>query len=132
MNPQSDSIRFDRLLWQLRFYPTRTRATEACNGGEAKIDGERSKPSKELKTGQHFSVRTPLGFRDYQILAIPNRRISAKEKPAYCLETTTPEVLAQMQSIREDPTPKRDRGAGRPTKKEKRQFNSLFFGNLDN
>jgi ribosome-associated heat shock protein Hsp15 len=107
-------------------YRTRTRATEACQAGEVRLHGERVKASKGVQSGVEFSVRRPGITRTYRVLKLLGHRVSAKEIPEYVLETTPTEEIEQLKAVREDGLLRRDRGAGRPTKRDRRMIERLF------
>lgn len=123
---ESEGIRLDRYLWHVRLCKTRSQATQACRSGEVRIDGDRVKPSRMVKSGLEFEMRRAGATRSYRILAAVSHRVSAKEVPELLEETTPQEVLDALKAAREAPTLKRDRGMGRPTKRDLRLIEKLF------
>ena len=84
-------MRIDKFLQTVRVFKTRTDATEACKRGEVLLQGSVSRPAKEVKVGDVFSVRKPPApaARSFAILQIPKSRISASLLPDYLRETTS-------------------------------------------
>ncbi|MEQ9825723.1 MAG: S4 domain-containing protein [Puniceicoccaceae bacterium] len=124
----SEGMRLDRYLWHVRLCKTRSQATQACRSGEVRIGGDRVKPSRLVKPGQEFQMRRAGANRSYRILASVEHRVSAKEVPSLLLETTPQEVLDVLQAAREAPALRRDRGMGRPTKRDLRLIEKLMSG----
>jgi len=123
---ENKGIRMDRYLWHVRLSKTRSLATDACQSGNVRIDGERVKPARLVKQGLEFEMRRAGAGRSYKILGLVEHRIAAKEVEKYLEETTPPEVLEMLKAAKEAPTLKRDRGMGRPTKRDLRRIEKLF------
>lgn len=122
----SKGIRLDRYLWHVRLSKTRTLATQACQSGDVRIEDERVKPSRTLLPGVEFKMKRGGGNRSYKVISLIDHRISAKEVDRYLEETTSEEQLEMIKQARLMPTLKRDRGKGRPTKKDLRMIEKLF------
>jgi ribosome-associated heat shock protein Hsp15 len=120
-------VRIDKWLWAVRIFKTRSLATTACRAGHVKMNGENLKPSHTVKVGQIFAVRTAELTRTLKVTALLDKRVGAKLVSDY-MEDLTP--AAEYLRAAEDRTlpqaPRRAKGAGRPTKKERRQLESLF------
>ncbi len=125
---EKTGIRFDRFLWHTRLCKTRTVAIEACQSGDVRVDGDKVKPSKKLFMGDRFSMRRGPITRSYLVRDIVERRVSAKEVEKYLLDETPEEALRELELQKEAHTyaPKRDRGLGRPTKRDLRLIRKLF------
>ena len=119
-------MRLDRYLWHVRLSKTRTLATQACQSGDVRVGDERVKPSTLVHPGMEFRMKRAGGNRRYRIIALVERRISAKEVQDYLKETTTEEELEAIKAARQAPGLKRDKGLGRPTKKDLRMIERLF------
>ncbi len=74
-----ESIRLDKWLWAARFYKTRALATEAINGGKVHVNGQRAKPSKEIKTGTELSINKNGYSWDIAVTALTAQRRAAKD-----------------------------------------------------
>lgn len=119
--------RVDKWLWAVRIYKTRSDAAEACRTGKVTINGTEAKPSKEVKEGDVLTVKkVPVMRFTYKVLGIVERRLPAKDVPTYCLDMTPEEEMAKLNPPKETIFITRDRGAGRPTKKERRDLDALM------
>ena len=119
-------MRIDRYLWHVRLSKTRSLASKACQSGEVRIEGERVKPSRLVKPGLEFQLRRGGADRSYLILGLVAHRVSAKEAAKLVEETTPQEVIDMLKAAKEAPTLKRDKGMGRPTKRDLRLIEKLF------
>lgn len=121
-----DSTRIDKYLWAIRVYKTRSEATEACKGGKVRLNGADVKPSRELKRGDVVSVRKGAVQYSYKVLDVLEKRVGAPLVAQYAEDLTPKEELCKLHAPVETIVLKRDRGAGRPTKKDRRQLDSLW------
>jgi len=113
-------MRIDKWLWAVRLYKTRTSATEACRKGKVIIDDTQVKPSREIKIGEIVQIKHPPIIRLYRVLGIIGKRASAKIA-AENLENLTPEEeLERLIIVKKSAYISREKGSGRPTKKERR------------
>ncbi|MBQ5670656.1 MAG: RNA-binding S4 domain-containing protein [Tidjanibacter sp.] len=120
-------VRVDKWLWAVRVFKTRSDAAEACRTGKVTINGAEAKPSKELKEGDILTVKkVPIMRYSYKVLGLVERRLPAKDVPTYCLDITPQEELDKLNAPKETFFVVRDRGAGRPTKKERRDMDALW------
>ncbi len=122
----ADSTRIDKFLWSIRVFKTRADATEACKGGKVTVNGQDAKPSKEVKGGDVISVRKGAIHYTYKVLLPIEKRQGAKEVEKYAQNLTPESELKKMNVPVETFFVKRDRGAGRPTKKERREMDVLY------
>jgi ribosome-associated heat shock protein Hsp15 len=114
-------MRLDKWLWAARFFKTRTLAVEAIDGGRVSVNGERSKPAKELKVGDQVSVRRPPFEHVVVVRQLYDKRGPAAVAAALFEETEESRarrtvLAAEMKSL---PQP---RFKGRPTKKTRRDY----------
>ncbi len=115
------SVRVDKWLWAARMFKTRSSASTACSAGHVKLDGESIKASKVLKPGDHIDVITPGGPRKLEVVALGERRgPAAFARTLYIDHTPAPPPRAEVAAV-----PERERGAGRPKKKELRELRKL-------
>ena len=121
-----EEVRLDKYLWSIRAYKTRSEATTACNGGKVRLNGSDVKPSKAVKVGDTIVVRKGPATYTYKVLALVDKRQGAKLVPQYAENLTPQEELDKLHAPVETFFLKRDRGAGRPTKKDRRQMDSLW------
>ena len=119
-------VRIDKYLWSIRVYKTRSEATDACKGGKVKVNGSDIKPSKVVKVGDMITARKGLVTYTYRVLDLIDKRQGPKLVPNYAENLTPEEEIAKLRTPVETFFLKRDRGAGRPTKKDRRQMDSLW------
>ena len=115
--------RLDKWLWAARFYKTRSLATDAIDGGKIHMDGDRVKPAKEVRVGQVIHIRRKELDMEVVVKALSVTRRGAPE--AALLYDETPESAAKRDNAavtREADHAKRERGAGRPTKRQLRDI----------
>ena len=118
--------RIDKFLWAIRAFKTRTDATDACKGGKVKIGGVNVKPSKEIKPGDILQVRKGTLTFTYKVLQPLERRVGAKLVPQYAENLTPASELEKLRAPVETFFVTRDRGAGRPTKKDRREIEEAW------
>jgi ribosome-associated heat shock protein Hsp15 len=124
-------MRSDKWLWCVRLYKTRTQATDACSGGKVKLGGDNIKPAKELKIGDVVEMKKGPIHRSYKVLAFPKARLSAKEVALYCEDITPETEILKLEGLKlVMGQGRRDRGTGRPTKKDRREMDG-FLGDDD-
>lgn len=121
-----EEVRIDKYLWAIRVYKTRSEATDACKGGKIRLNGSDVKPSKAVKAGDLIVARKGAVTYTYKVLQLIDKRQGAKLVPVYAENLTPPEELAKLRAPVETFFLKRDRGAGRPTKKDRRQMEDLW------
>lgn len=125
-----DSVRIDKYLWAIRVYKTRSDATDACNGNKVKLAGVNAKPSKAVKIGDVIEVHKGPATFTYKVLQLSENRMGAPMVPEYAEDLTPDSERAKMHAPKETIVLQRDRGAGRPTKKDRRSLDALM-GALD-
>ncbi|RMF24971.1 MAG: RNA-binding S4 domain-containing protein [Bacteroidetes bacterium] len=117
-----EKVRVDKWLWSVRIFKSRTQATDACRGGKVRLNGEPLKPSYPLEVGLVLEVRkNGFNFR-YKVLKLIEKRVGAP-LAQQCYEDLTPqEELDKFRNwfVGKAAAEKREKGAGRPTKKERR------------
>jgi ribosome-associated heat shock protein Hsp15 len=119
-------VRIDKWLWAVRLFKTRTLATEACKKGKVIIQNVQVKPSRNVKVGDVVSIkRNPFLF-SFKVLALSENRMNAKLVPDFLLNVTTADQLEQIEMAKLAGNMGRDRGAGRPTKKERRDLEDFI------
>ena len=121
-----EDIRLDKYLWAVRVFKTRSDAADAIRTNKVTVNGAYAKPSREVKIGDLIAVRKQQVTYSYKVLDLVTSRQPAKNVPAYCLNITPQEELDKLDAPRETIFVFRDRGTGRPTKKERRELDSLM------
>jgi len=119
--------RLDKFLWCVRIYKTRSEAADACKSGKIKIDGAEAKASRDVKRGDTIDVRKLNINYKYRVLEIPANRMSAKLTESYIENITPKEELDKLNTPKESLFVYRERGTGRPTKKERRDLDNLRY-----
>ncbi|MCC8035265.1 MAG: RNA-binding S4 domain-containing protein [Rikenellaceae bacterium] len=119
-------VRIDKWLWAVRAYKTRTDAAEACRSERVRINGAYTKPSREVNPGDLVSFRKGPVTYTYRVLEPVSNRQPAKNVAAFAENLTPQEELDKLNVPRETIFISRDRGTGRPTKKERREIEGLM------
>ena len=115
-------VRVDKYLFAMRIYKTRTIAADACKKGRVTMGGTQLKPSRTFHTGDVFSVRKGPITYTYRIKQLAENRLGAKLVPGYLQDITSPDQLELLELARLAGQTGRDRGTGRPTKKDRREI----------
>jgi len=123
-----DDIRLDKYLWAVRIFKTRSDAADAVRTNKVTVNGAYAKPSREVKVGDRIEVKRQQVTYSYKVLDLVSSRQPAKNVPDYCLNITPQEELDKLNVPRETIFVFRDRGTGRPTKKERRDLDELMEG----
>lgn len=121
-----DSVRIDKYLWVIRVFKTRTESADACNGNKVKISGVNAKASKAVKVGDVIEVRKGSVLFSYKVLALSESRMGAQLVPDYAENLTPESELEKLRVPRETVQMQRDKGTGRPTKKDRRILDDLL------
>jgi ribosome-associated heat shock protein Hsp15 len=118
----AESVRLDRWLWAARVFKTRGLAAAACDGGKVDVNAQAAKPAKPLRPGDVVRVTLAQGrHRTLKVARLDDRRGSATVARALFEDLTPPEPPR----TRLAPPPRREAGAGRPTKRERREIDRL-------
>ena len=109
----------------MRIFKTRSIAAEECKKGRILIDGIEVKPSRTVHLEEIILVRKPPVLYTYRVKALTERRLAAKELVLFLENLTTSEELAKLDMIKLSGLMNRERGTGRPTKRERRDMDNL-------
>ena len=123
--------RVDKYLFAMRIYKTRSLATDACKSGRVQMNGVQLKPSRTFKVGDVFTVRRGPITYTYKVLRLSENRLGAKLVPDYMQDITSPDQLELLELARLAGHSGRDRGTGRPTKKDRRDIETFFSDDYD-
>ena len=125
-------IRLDKYLWAVRIFKTRSDAADAIRQNRVLVNDAYAKPSREVKVGDRITVKRERVTYSYKVLDLVSSRQPAKSVPNYCLNCTPQEELDKLNVPHETIFVFRERGMGRPTKKDRRDIDSLmdnlFYG----
>lgn len=116
------SVRADKFIWAVRLSKTRADAAEALRGGKILINGHDAKPSREVVVGDVVQVKHMPAIFSYKVIELTDRRVGAKLVEQFLIETTPDTEREKLELARLDTSGRRDRGAGRPTKRERREL----------
>ncbi len=117
----AESVRVDAWVWAVRLYKTRSQATAACRAGHVRIDGERAEPAQKVGVGSMVEVRGGERVRIAEVRQLLTTRVGAPVAAAAYLDHSPPPPPKELSSA----FGVRDRGAGRPTKRERREIDRL-------
>lgn len=119
-------VRLDKWLWAVRVFKTRSDAADACRTNRVLVNDAYAKPSREVKVGDVISVKKMPVVYQYRVVELVSSRQPAKNVPLYAADITPQSELDKLNVPRETIVIVRDRGTGRPTKKERRELDSLM------
>lgn len=122
---EMESLRLDKYLWAVRLYKTRSLATEACRAGRIRMGEQSLKASHEVKVGEIYEFTIEQLHRRVQVKGLPPSRVGAKLVELYLTDLTPAEEYERMELVRQYHFEHRDRGAGRPTKRDRRAIEQL-------
>jgi ribosome-associated heat shock protein Hsp15 len=121
-------VRIDKYLWSIRCFKSRTLATEACDSGKVKINGDNAKPSSPVKVGDDLHAKVNGNLKIYKVTALLEKRVGAALVANYCIDSS-PEPDKDL--FFDGSKPQfgiRERGAGRPTKLDRRDIETFLDG----
>ncbi|MGW4479768.1 RNA-binding S4 domain-containing protein [Rhodococcus triatomae] len=124
---ESSGVRLDSWVWSVRLFKTRSAAAAACRAGHVRVNGTSAKPAQALRIDDEVRVRVDGRERIVVVARLIRKRVGAPEA-ALCLidKTPPPPPRDVLMSV-----PLRDRGSGRPTKRERRELDRLRGFNED-
>ena len=115
-------MRIDKYLWCVRYYKTRSIATEACKKGHIKINQTNVKPSKDIFADEIITVRKNQINYQLKVLDLPTSRLGAKLVDLYRKDITPKEEFEKLDLMKYSKDYYRKKGTGRPTKKDRRDI----------
>ncbi len=119
-------MRVDKYLWCIRYFKTRSIATKACKEGKIRVNGSLIKPSREIYPMDKITVRKNQINYELVVLDTPDNRIAAKLVDIYRKDTTPKEALQKLDLLKYSKEYYRKKGAGRPTKKDRRDIDDWY------
>ncbi|NGF55167.1 RNA-binding S4 domain-containing protein [Parapedobacter sp. SGR-10] len=125
MANENEKLRIDKYLWAIRIFKTRSLATEACKAGRVKLNGQNVKPSYVVKVGERYTIQKGIERKEILVTGLLERRVDAKTAVQFYEDHTPVEETYGFKSVFHAPVLKRDRGTGRPTKKDRREIDDL-------
>jgi ribosome-associated heat shock protein Hsp15 len=121
-----EDVRIDKWLWAMRIYKTRSEAADACKHGKVIINSVECKPSRTVKKGEIVTVRKMPVVYTYRVIDITENRQPAKNVEQYAENLTPQEEMSKLDAKNVTIFVHRDKGSGRPTKKERRALDNLM------
>lgn len=123
----ADELRIDKYLWAVRLFKTRSLATEACKSGRVKMNGVPVKASHEVRVGEVYDLVIEQLHKQIEVKALLHNRVSAKLVEESMIDRTPKEEYERIQMVRQYGFEKRDRGVGRPTKRDRREIEGFKY-----
>ena len=121
----ADGNRIDKWLWCVRLFKTRSKATDACRSNKVTIDGKPLKPSREVHPGDVINIQGAVVTKTVEVKALLKNRLGASLIDQYLIDLTPSEEYDKLKVMRALNHEYRERGIGRPTKKERRMIDLL-------
>lgn len=118
-------MRIDQFLWCIRLFKSRNISSTACRKGQVKINDATVKPSREVLPLDKITVRKDQIWRKFDVLDLPKSRVGAKLVNIYAVETTSKEAFSNKEFQILSKVVERDKGTGRPTKKDRRAIDTI-------
>lgn len=118
--------RIDKYLWAIRVFKTRSEAADACKSGKVKVNQLEAKPSRDVKENDLITVRKGSVFFTWRVIVPIDKRVGAALVPQYAEDLTPDQEREKLNAPFETIFMRRDRGTGRPTKKERRTLDRLL------
>ncbi len=135
MKEEKTEVRIDKWLWAVRLFKTRTLAVEACKKGRVMILGTNIKPSRMIRVGDVIQIKKPPITYSFKVLDLSEKRMGAKFVPEFMEDATPQSEYDILELSKVSGFIDRDRGAGRPTKKDRRDLvdfiDDSFFDEWD-
>ena len=122
---EKEKLRIDKYLWSIRAFKTRTLASDACKAGRVKLNGNNIKPSHEVKIGEVYQLSKGIERKVVKVTGLLESRVDAKAAVNFYEDVTPVEQTQAFKSMFNAPMLSRDRGTGRPTKKDRREIDDL-------
>ena len=123
--PEKEKLRIDKYLWAIRMFKTRTMASDACKAGRVKLNGTNIKPSHEVRLSETYQISKGPERKVIIVSGLLENRVDAKTAVNFYQDITPVEQTTAFKSMFHAPLLKRDRGAGRPTKRDRRETDDL-------
>lgn len=121
-----DDPRLDKWLWSVRVFKTRPLATAACRAGKVLIGELEAKPGRDIHVGETVTVRVGVITRTLKVAGLPRSRVGAKQLPDFLIDLTPTAEYERARQAGIEHLLARQRGEGRPTKKDRREMGRLF------
>jgi ribosome-associated heat shock protein Hsp15 len=124
--PADTAGRLDKWLWAVRVFKTRSLATDACRAGSVKVNELPAKPGRDVRPGETVAVKQGMVLRTLRVVGVPRSRVGPKLVATYCTDLTPKEELEKARENRVQHVLEREKGSGRPTKRDRRLLDQLL------
>lgn len=121
------AVRIDKFMWAVRLSKTRSQAAEEVKQGQVLLNGASAKPAATIKPGDEIRVKRNPIWRHYRVKGLIKNRVGARLVADYLEETTPAEEIEKLELMKLMPGFDREKGTGRPTKKERRQIDDMSW-----
>lgn len=118
--------RLDKWLWAVRVFKTRSLAGDACRAGSVTVNDLPAKPARSVHPGELVQIQLGLVRRSLRVVGVPRSRVGAALVPEYCTDLTPPEEYARARENAVQHVLAREKGSGRPTKRDRRLLDELL------
>src|SRR5258708_28502863 len=123
---EKEKLRLDKYLWSIRLFKTRSEATDACNKGKVKYNGDSAKAAKTVSVGDEYEVKTELKRWRIKVTGLLDHRLQYSQAINYYIDITPAQELERLQfQTASFNTGKRQSKIGRPTKKQRRELDDF-------
>lgn len=122
-------MRLDKFLWSVRYYKTRSLATDACKKNRIKVNGAVAKASREIIASDTLEVKKDQINLSFKVIQVPKNRIKAKLLTLHIVDTTPKEEYEVLELRKLSQDYYREKGEGRPTKKDRRDLEDYIEDN---
>ncbi|MBY0245472.1 MAG: RNA-binding S4 domain-containing protein [Sphingobacteriaceae bacterium] len=123
---ENEKLRIDKYLWAIRMFKTRSLATDACRAGRVKLNGQNIKPSAIVKIGEVYQVSKGIEKKIIEVTSLSHQRTDSPTALTKYKDLTPVEETYGYKTMHNAPTLVRDRGTGRPTKRDRRETDELI------
>jgi ribosome-associated heat shock protein Hsp15 len=118
--------RLDKWLWAVRVFKTRAEATAQCRNSRVQVNGLDAKPGRDVHAGEVITAKVGIVTRTLKVVGVPRSRVSAKQLPEFMTDLTPAAEYERAKQAGLEHMLARERGKGRPTKRDRRQMGRLF------
>lgn len=118
--------RLDKWLWAVRVFRSRSLASDACRAGSVAVNERPAKPARDIRPGETVTVKQGLALRTLRVVGVPPSRVGAKLVANYYADLTPKEELEKARDHSVQQILAREKGSGRPTKRDRRLLDHLF------
>ena len=119
--------RLDKWLWAVRIFKSRSLASDACRAGSVTVNEQLAKPARDVRPGETVTVKQGLVLRTLRVVGVPPSRVGAKLVPNFCTDLTPKEEFEKGRQQTVQQLLAREKGSGRPTKRDRRLLDKVFL-----